>query len=234
VGDGLFQKREQTCGRRLAVTAEKIVAVNETQRVTAAPTLAVMVEKFSHSGGIVKNGILVKRSVMVKLLLALFFLPISLIAQTFPVETESGKITYTEDILVKDASQSELYDRAKSWIITSNKNKQEILVEDAANGLLTSSNFMTLLICEGNRKNTWKLWYTVKIQVEDDRLWYSMSDFQLQRKRSPQVSASKEAQTRKQPLEAFIIPKNAFDKSLHDKAQESILSLIKDMKASLF
>jgi hypothetical protein len=58
---------------------------------------------------------------MKRLLLALFFFPLTLLGQTFPVDGQTGKIFYSEEILVKDASQSELFARAKSWFENAKK-----------------------------------------------------------------------------------------------------------------
>lgn len=183
-----------------------------------------------------------KKHIMRKLLLALFLLPFSLFAQIFPVDTDSGKITYTEEILVKDASQSELYNRAKTWFFASTKDNQALQVDDAANGLLIGNRYSPLVIKDGEKTETRKLWYTIKIRVEDDFLWYSMTDFQLQGGSTPQELSSKEVQTMKHPLELFVFSQNAsakkgntesFNKELNDKINESILDLIKDFKTNM-
>ncbi|CAN5919688.1 hypothetical protein BH24BAC1_BH24BAC1_40850 [soil metagenome] len=175
---------------------------------------------------------------MGKFLLLFLFLPLSLLGQNFPVDTHSGKITYSEDILVKDASESELYDRAKAWIRHSSPPDQVRLKEDTPNGLLTGTTFTQVAAFNGKAKNTYALWYTVMIRVEDDRYWYRLSGFLLQPQPSLQLAASPERMARKQPLEELVFPKKAEGRSanptaLPAKAEKAIMALLEDLKAYL-
>lgn len=175
---------------------------------------------------------------MQKILFTICFLPTILFAQTFPIDSHSGKITYTEDLLIKDASQTELYDRAKSWIVSSSGKTHGILVEDPSNGLLKASNQTNVRAREGNNKVINKLWYTVTFQVEDDRLWYKISDFHVNNGYGTVGSGNRRDQAWKQPLEALLTPKHADEKkgqnkALAEKARKSIEALLAEMKSSL-
>lgn len=185
-----------------------------------------------------KNGTIIKRSAMGRLLLALFFFPITLLGQTFPVDPQSGKIFYSEDILVKDAAQAELFTRAKSWFANPAKREQVWVEEDAASGLLTGRTYTRLTATAGKGSQTYRLWYTVTIRVEDDRYGYYLSDFHLQPASPGPLPASKEPQNQKQPLEAVVLPekveeKQKGSKALSARAAESILELVEDLKMHL-
>ena len=175
--------------------------------------------------------------------LLLFFslLPFNFWVQTFPVDAISGKIYFAEEVLVKDGPQMDLYNRAKAWFAASAKNKRALLVDDLANGLLIGSNYRLLSVRNGQQAQTLQLWYTVKLEMEDDRYWYSITDLQIQGGELPKVAGVKN-QTNKVALEALVIPKNIaaqkgekaiFYKSLEHAAHKSIVALIKDLKGSM-
>ena len=177
-----------------------------------------------------------------RLLWLIFFLiPVCLSAQTFPVDAASGKIYYAEEVLVKDGPKSDLYNRAKAWFASS-KNKKTLNVDDVANGLLIGSNYCMLLVQDGHKDQPFRLWYTVKIEMEDDRYWYSLSNFKIQKDTIPEDSVSGENKKLMQPLELLVLSKNAgntvrkadlFYKSLVHAAHNSILVLIKDIKVNM-
>jgi len=168
-----------------------------------------------------------------------FLIPVSLFAQVFPVDAASGKIYYSEEVLVKDSPRSDLYFRAKSWFKSSSKNKQVLPVDDAVNGLIIGSNYSLLLVNDGHKHEPLRLWYTLKIEMEDDRYWYSLSDFKIQ-KETLAVTADKI--DLKEPLESMIYLKNKekaenkpelSPEGLADAAHQCILDLIKNLKTSM-
>jgi len=178
----------------------------------------------------------------VKLLWLIFLLiPVCLSAQTFPVDAASGKIYYAEEVLVKDGPKSDLYNRAKAWF-ASGKNKKALNVDDVANGLLIGSSYSLLLVYDGYQNQSFRLWYTVKIEVEDDRYWYSLSDFKIQEETILKDSVSCENKKTIQPLESLVLSNNAgntgrkadpFHKLLVDASHNSILALMKDIKGNM-
>lgn len=181
-------------------------------------------------------------SLIVQLLwICLCMMPLGLLAQTFPVDAASGKIYYAEEVLVKDGPQLDLYNRAKTWLAAGNQ-KKALQVEDAANGILIKSNYSLLSVHDGNTFQTFKLWYSIKIEVADDRYWYSLSDFQLQSSPTHKIPASDQVQISRKPLEAWVLSnkdeditgkQKLFSKSLEKAALQSILALIEDMKANM-
>jgi hypothetical protein len=175
-------------------------------------------------------------------LLALLFFPLSLLAQVFPVDPASGKIVYSEEVLVMDGPKTDLYNRARAWLMANNISKQVLPVDDLNNGLLLATNYSLLLIPEGNKNHTYKLWHTIKIEVENDRFWYRISQFQLQKSDSLPTARAKDGPAGKQALEAFVFSKagsgnkvyqHPLPQALTAKVQESIAALIKDLKANM-
>jgi hypothetical protein len=175
------------------------------------------------------------------LLLALFFLPLRLWAQSWPVDPASGKIIYAEEVPVKDGPKTDLYQRARTWWKATHPKAPAWQVADFSNGVLIGSNHTLLRVTDGKSPQTWKLWYTVKIEMEDDRYWYSIYDLQLQQQPAPQAGAAKGAQPRRQALESLVLPKGAsatgrgktLPPSLPSKAQQTLLALISSLKVNM-
>ncbi|GEO06032.1 hypothetical protein AAE02nite_36960 [Adhaeribacter aerolatus] len=175
-----------------------------------------------------------------KLLLLFSLLSFNFWAQTFPVDPLSGKIYYAEEVLVKDGPQFDLYHRAKAWF-AAGKNKKALQTDDLANGLLVGRNYRFVSVPDGNKAQTYRLWYTVKLEMEDDRYWYSITDFLLEGEQLPNAAGVK-AHKSKVPLEALVLTKNGTDpkekkeilnKLLEKATHKSILALIKELKASM-
>jgi hypothetical protein len=165
---------------------------------------------------------------------------LALWAQDFPLDPTSGKIFYAEEVPVKDGPKTDLFHRARTWLLAADPSQQALQVADASNGVLIARTYSLLLPANGDSQQTCRLWQTIKIEVEDDRYWYSLSGFQLQW--APVSTASKETQTRQYPLEELVSPKTNSGKKSHktspdqflaDKARERISALIEDLKASM-
>lgn len=174
------------------------------------------------------------------LCLIFLFLPLNLVAQTFPVDAASGKIYYAEEVLVKDGPKTDLYNRAKAWFAAPGKNGRSLRVDDAVHGLFIGQNFLFLSVYDGQKKQTFKLWYTLKLELEDDRYWYSITDLKLQA--IPQTKGLSTAGVRapKEALETWVLTQAAgvkknkiLNKSLTDAAHHRIHALIEDLKASM-
>jgi len=179
---------------------------------------------------------------MVRLFWLIFFLiPVSLFAQNFPIDAASGKIYYAEEVLVKDGPLLDLYNRAKVWFAGSG-NSKAWQVDDVANGLLIGRSNRLLMVSDGHNNNAYRLWYTLKIEMEDDRYWYSLSNFKIQKVTIAAVSVSGENQEPMQPLEDLVFSRKManikekekiFYKALADAARKSVLVLIEDLKANM-
>jgi hypothetical protein len=171
-----------------------------------------------------------------------FLIPFNLVAQNFPVDAASGKIYYAEEVLVKDGPKSDLYNRAKRWFASAGKSKKALKIDDPANGILVGRQYSLLSVYNGGKNQNFMLWYTVKLELEDDRYWYSISDLGLQKAHLPKEVVSEANQKSVLPLETLVLSKDAVDlkgrekplnNSIKEAAHKSILALIKDIKANM-
>jgi hypothetical protein len=172
------------------------------------------------------------------LLLALFLLPLCSWAQSWPVDPLSGKIIYAEEVPVKDAPKTDLYRRAQAWWQATPAKPAAFQVADFANGLLIGKNHALVKVQEGGSVRTWQLGYTLKIEMEDDRYWYSLHDLHLQQLPAPPAAAKAGP---KQPLETLVLPQAAGKKGrghtvpapLPGKTHQAIRTLIASLKAAM-
>lgn len=170
------------------------------------------------------------------LLLALCFLPLRLWAQAWPVDAASGKIIYAEEVPVMDGPKTELYHRARAWWKATHPQAPAWQVADFSNGVLIGRNHTVLRVPCGNTRQTWILWYTLKVEMTDDRYWYSIYELQLQ----PPAPA-RTAPPRRLALEPLVLPKATPAKSrektappaLPQQAQQALQALIQSLKAGM-
>lgn len=165
-----------------------------------------------------------------------FIFPLSLLGQSFPVDAATGKIYYAEEVLVKDGPQLELYHRAKAWFAKAGKTKNTIQVDDLPNGVLIAKNYLLLSVKNQEKNQTYQLWYTLKIEMEDDRYWYSLTDFQLQPFNKPGATKSGTSTTPRQALEKIVLPQKAQttpDYKLKSPAHQGIQNLIQEIKKAM-
>jgi hypothetical protein len=159
--------------------------------------------------------------------------PFNLRGQILPVDAATGKIYYTDEVLIKDGPKTDLYNRAKVWF-AGVKNKKPLIQDDLENGLLIGTNFTILSVSDGNQPQKFKLGYTLKIELADDRYFYRISDLTLQ----PLPAANKLKPEPMIPLETLIFsektaplkPANKrFRENLARETHACVLALIKDL-----
>jgi Domain of unknown function (DUF4468) with TBP-like fold len=164
--------------------------------------------------------------------------PLTLWAQVFPVDAGTGKIIYAEEVPVMDGPKTDLYNRARAWLQARGKSQEPLQVDDAANGLLVASNYVLLLVPEGKQHRRYKLWHTIKIEVENDRFWYSITGLELQKADTLALPAIRQA---RQPIERLVLPEAPAGKKvsgpppalLSGKVRESMAALIRDLKKNM-
>lgn len=151
------------------------------------------------------------------------------------MDAATGKIYYAEEVLVKDGPQLELYHRAKALFATFGKAKNVIKVDDFPNGILIGQHFSPITVTGQGKDQKYHLGYTLKIEMEDDRYWYSLTDFWLEPVITSTANSAKQVTTR-QPLELAVLPQKVKplpNTVLSEAVQKSILSFIKNMKESM-
>lgn len=109
---------------------------------------------------------------MKRLLLFILLLPLAVTAQTsFPIDSTSGKIRYTEVVEVKN-SQKALFKNAQTWVTQTFKNyKSVVQLDDAANGKLILKGISNV----GDYINEY-VSYTLQIDCKDNKYRYIISD----------------------------------------------------------
>ena len=161
-------------------------------------------------------------------------------AQDFPLDPATGKIYYAEEVLVMDGPKTDLFHRARTWLLAAKPSQKALQVADAPNGVLIARTYSLLPGVDGDSRRPCKLWHTIKIEVENDRYWYSLSDFKVQW--APDATSARKSPERQYPLEAFVLPqassakrayKRPVDTLLAEKAGQRIATLIADLKASM-
>lgn len=119
---------------------------------------------------------------MKQFLLIFLLLPFTLIAQqTFPVDTVSGKITYTDVVSVEGVLKANLYTRAKEWF-GENFSGPEATIEkeDKEAGILIGKAYKDIQGMSTTGMEAIKLWYNVKVEVKDNRYRYTIDNINLQ------------------------------------------------------
>ncbi|QMU27841.1 DUF4468 domain-containing protein [Adhaeribacter radiodurans] len=181
---------------------------------------------------------------LIKLLwLVLLLFPGGLFAQVLPQDKTTGKFYYSEEVLVKDGPQMDLYHRAKTWFNLAGQNKKTINLDDSKNGMLAGDILTELAVVADNQKQKFKLKYTVNLQLSDDRYWLSLNNFQLQKIVSlNQNRSTKELIVNSQPLEVWLNGKEkvnskvqipAIKQKLEKAVYKSIFTQMEDLNAHM-
>lgn len=173
--------------------------------------------------------------------LLLFFLliPLTLPAQTLPVDSASGKIYFAEEVLVKDAPKTDLYNRAKSWF----KNKQKIssifLQDDLQQGLLIVKSGFNLEFCQKQKVVIYSVTYIIQLEIEDDKYFVRLHNFRLQELSSLINLDNEKFQNNSKPLEevledkSLVASQKELIKLLNISINQRIQKKIEDFKNSM-
>lgn len=102
-------------------------------------------------------------------------------AQVLPVDSLTGRITYTGVVQVDSTTADELFSRATLWYAATFKSaKAAMELSDRATGVITSdpaANFPAYFIFNnGNRKESGRIQFSLKIQCKDGRFKYTLTD----------------------------------------------------------
>ncbi|MGV3642283.1 MAG: DUF4468 domain-containing protein [Adhaeribacter sp.] len=170
-------------------------------------------------------------------LLGLLLFPYGLQAQNFPREAGTGKIVFAEEVLVMDGPKTDLYRRARAWLLQNSHSSCVLLVDEEGNGLLIAHSFIGLQVGDQEASSPYKLWFTLKIEVENDRFWYRFYDLNMQQ------AGLRSAGARERPgqaLEDFLpapAPNGkqppASPSSLTTQVHACIMELIEDLKKEM-
>lgn len=121
-------------------------------------------------------------AVMWKPLLLLCLLARAAAAQTtLPLDSVSGKVTYTGVVQVPGASAAELYSRGREWFAyTFGSSKTVLEMDDHEAGKLIGRAYAQFDFAAGiGRPQPWALWRKIKVEVKEGKYRYTISDFVL-------------------------------------------------------
>lgn len=94
---------------------------------------------------------------------------------------KDGKVNYNDVVLVDSCSKDRLYLKAKHWFIDSYRSAKDVIqLDDKENGELIGKGFFEtywqILFYAGQQIN---VWYTVKIQMKENKFRYEITDFRI-------------------------------------------------------
>ena len=102
---------------------------------------------------------------------------LSCIAQEWPIDKETGKITFTKVVQVDSASKSVLYNRAMEWFAkTYNSSKDVLQIEDKEAGKLYGKALLSVYVTQIDRTNWGSVHYEISITVKDNRYKYTITN----------------------------------------------------------
>ncbi|MGV3503510.1 MAG: DUF4468 domain-containing protein [Adhaeribacter sp.] len=171
------------------------------------------------------------------LFLVLLLLPAGGQAQQFPRDPGTGSIVFAEEVLVMDGPKTDLYRRARAWLLKNSHPSRALLADEEANGVLIGRSFAWMKIMDQNQARRYKLWYTLKIEVENDRFWYRCYDLEVQQAGpAPAIEKPGQALENFLPDPAGTKPKKqppAGPAALPAQAHASLLALFQDLQESM-
>jgi hypothetical protein len=144
---------------------------------------------------------------------------------------KDGKVNYSGVVNVDSVNKTELYNRAKHWLVETYKSAKDVIqIDDKENGEVIGKVFFeiywTNTFYSGLNIN---IWHTLKIQVKDGRFRYEITDFSVKYSYIYHGLNYVDA-----PLETWnsARPENLKKVLLHvdEKMQEMVLSLKNYMK----
>jgi hypothetical protein len=136
---------------------------------------------------------------------------------------QNDKVIYTGVVRVDSANKTELYDRAKRWLVHEYKSAKEVVqLDDKENGDIIGKGFYLTTWC-GER---FDVYHTITIAVKDGRYKYTITDLTCKRYGA--------ATFKEKPIEYFweYRAKNPTKKyfiSVDKEIQDAIASLAKFM-----
>jgi len=100
-------------------------------------------------------------------------------AQTWPIDKETNKFTFTEVINVDSATKNDLYLRAREWFAkTYNNSKEVIQVDDKDAGKIYGRGAISVFVTQiGIPHDNGLVYYDISINVKDGRYKYTLTNF---------------------------------------------------------
>lgn len=163
------------------------------------------------------------------LIASLLFLSIAAEAQNaiqLPIDSTTGKVTFSEIVQVEGIAKDELYLRAKDWFVRYFNSANDVLqIDDAGTGRLVGKGMTRLSMSS----SSYSLFYSVTILVKDGRYKCVISDFEVQSDPINGLVPSREA------LEKSIYTPDNKNKCSNTKNEyrQNVLTKSKELQSSI-
>jgi hypothetical protein len=153
-------------------------------------------------------------------------------AQNWPIDKETGKITFTEVVTIDSATKNDLYLRAREWFAkTYNDSKEVIQVDDKETGKIIGKaiyrvNVHSFGIHPGGIVN-----YTILLLVKDGRYKYEITDLYHEGGQSGLGSGGNLA-NEKSACGNFMLTQKYFSE-IKQQSYDQTISLIDSLKLAM-
>jgi hypothetical protein len=112
-----------------------------------------------------------------RLIFALLLIPVLGISQEYPIDKETGKITYQVTKEIEGKGKNDLYLSALEWFATSYKDANEVIqFKDQESGKVIGRALMRL----PNALSTVSLFYNITVEVKDGKYRATVTDLYFQ------------------------------------------------------
>ena len=100
-------------------------------------------------------------------------------AQTLPTDPETKKITFQETITLDGITKTDLFERAKSWMVNTYKTNKFDMENSAEGKLMHEGSSAIMLSYDFKYKTEYDVPYNITIQVKEGKYRYTITDFSI-------------------------------------------------------
>jgi hypothetical protein len=162
------------------------------------------------------------------------------LAQKFPTDPETKKITYTEVIEVPGLKKEDLYNRAKAWFVTATgATKLALELEDKETGKLLGKVNNPIKINNpplNNKFEVGSVIYNITVIVKDDKYKYTFTDFTHDSDGRAKIMSCGAFENKKSTAKSVLtgeMPTNWQWNKIKSDTEEQVMSQIESLKKAL-
>ena len=126
-----------------------------------------------------------------KNLITIFFIILSssAFAQNIPIDSITGKVSYTGVVNVDSLKKEIIYSKAREWFVLTFKSADDVLqMEDKESGKLIGKAYQDIII-KSLVPITTRMYYTIKINIKDYKYRYEITNINYQSYPTPQMAS---------------------------------------------
>lgn len=119
-----------------------------------------------------------KRIILILIILLKFSTLILFSQDILPIDKESGKITYSEIVIVDNADAKALYNKAKIWFVHSFNSAQNVIqLDDKESAKIIGKGLFSVTSSVIVKADIGVVKFTIEINAKDGRYKYTITDF---------------------------------------------------------